>query len=275
MTKRIVTAVCALALFIPICIYSYTIVFPLAMAVLCVVATNEMLGCIGVKKNYIISSISYVIAAAMPLLPSFIDEHTMELEMALCVIYLIGVFTAVVLDKGTLDYTYAASVFMGVFYVCISFTSIVMLREESDFLYLTVFIGPWLSDTFAYFVGRRFGKHKLIPTISPNKTVEGSIGGIVGGSLSITLFGVVVYNLIDKSLTPHYYALAVSGIVISVISQIGDLAASAIKRRFGIKDFGFVFPGHGGVLDRFDSVLLTAPVVYIISQLPIVSGRLI
>ena len=275
MLKRTITAVVAIALFIPVCVFSDTIIFPIVMALLSAVGVFEMLGCVGVRKHYIISALSLILGAAMPLIPYFTDENTIEIECALCVLYLIGVYATDVFSKGKLDYTISASTFMGVFYIAVSFTCITLLRENGKYLYLFVFIGPWVSDTFAYIFGRLLGKHKLIPEISPKKTIEGSIAGIIFSAAAFALYGFIINRYFDSSANTSYLLLVISGALVSVISQLGDLSASAVKRRFGVKDYGFIFPGHGGVMDRFDSVIMTAPILYIISCLPMTSGFLI
>lgn len=274
MLKRTITAVVAIALFIPVCIYSDTVVFPAVMALLSVIGVFEMLGCVGVRKHYILAGISLVFGA-MPIVPFFAGESTLKIIAALCVVYLIAVYATDVFSKGKLDYTLSSSTFMGVFYIAVSFTSIVLLRGEGKYLYLLVFIGPWVSDTFAYIFGRLLGKHKLIPEVSPKKTVEGSVAGIVFAALSYVLYAFIISKNFDTTATPNYIVMAVSGALVSIVSQVGDLSASAVKRHFGIKDYGLIFPGHGGVMDRFDSVIMTAPILYIISQLPITAGFLI
>lgn len=118
-----------------------------------------------------------------------------------------------------------------------------------------VFIIAFATDTFAYFSGRFFGKHKLCPRVSPKKTIEGAVGGLMGTVLAC---GVFAYFLMPDAL----YSLMVLGAVGSVVAQMGDLTASMVKRWTGIKDFGNLMPGHGGVLDRFDSIIFTAPLVY-------------
>ena len=166
----------------------------------------------------------------------------------------------VVMSRNTVNFTHAATVFASAFYITFSFCGIVYLRDfDNQYIYLLVFIGSWITDTFAYFTGRLFGRHKLIPDISPKKTVEGSIGGIV--------FCVAAFVGYDYIIGIEYIGviwLVLSGIVVSIVSQIGDLSMSAIKRQHDIKDFGRVFPGHGGVLDRFDSVLAVSSVMTMI-----------
>ena len=118
-----------------------------------------------------------------------------------------------------------------------------------------IFIISFGTDTFAYISGNLFGKNKLCPEISPNKTIEGSIGGIIGSTL--LSFGYAVYFQLGP-----IWKIIILGIICSILSQLGDLIASKIKRATGIKDFGYIIPGHGGVLDRFDSIIFTAPVIY-------------
>jgi phosphatidate cytidylyltransferase len=127
-------------------------------------------------------------------------------------------------------------------------------------LILIAVVGPWISDSGAYFAGRFFGRHLLFPTLSPKKTVEGSLGGLL---LTVLVVAPISYQLLDFNLTE---ALVIAAGV-SVFSQCGDLFESALKRILDVKDLGKVFPGHGGVLDRIDSLLFTAPAVYYISLL--------
>ena len=116
-----------------------------------------------------------------------------------------------------------------------------------------VFIVAWVCDTFAYFTGRLFGKHKLAPNLSPKKTIEGSIGGIVFAVAACLVYGLIIEAATD--LSANYIVLGLLGLVLSVFSQIGDIWASLIKRERGIKDYSRMLPGHGGVMDRFDSIL--------------------
>jgi phosphatidate cytidylyltransferase len=132
------------------------------------------------------------------------------------------------------------------------------------YIYLLIFLGAWVCDTFAYFTGKFLGKHKLIPEISPKKTIEGSIGGIVFTIGAFVLYGFIVNKNFGDEIKLSYILLVVLGLASSIISQVGDLVASAVKRQYDIKDYGKLFPGHGGVLDRFDSVMLVAPITYVI-----------
>lgn len=128
-----------------------------------------------------------------------------------------------------------------------------------------IFLSSWGCDTCAYCVGVLFGKHKMAPKLSPKKSVEGGVGGIAGAALLGALFAFLMNRWGGAQANPlHYAVICGSG---GVISQIGDLAASAIKRNHDIKDYGKLIPGHGGILDRFDSVIFTAPVIYYLTML--------
>lgn len=143
-------------------------------------------------------------------------------------------------------------------------SAIVRLRclENGAFYVLVPFILSMVPDSGAYFVGRAMGKHKLAPVISPNKTVEGAVGGLITGALAMVLYGLIL-QLIFKFEVNYFFAV-IYGILGAVISIFGDLTFSAMKRQVGIKDFGNLLPGHGGVLDRFDSTAFVAPLVEVL-----------
>lgn len=124
-----------------------------------------------------------------------------------------------------------------------------------------IFISSWICDTCAYLVGMCIGKHKLAPVLSPKKSIEGAIGGILGSALVGALYGFFVVESVVKEQQITWIFVLISALG-AVISQVGDLAASAIKRNQNIKDYGKLIPGHGGVMDRFDSVIFTAPMIY-------------
>ncbi|MCR5330966.1 MAG: phosphatidate cytidylyltransferase [Lachnospiraceae bacterium] len=155
-------------------------------------------------------------------------------------------------------------IFFGLFYVAFTLSCIFRLRISAGGAYTVwlIFIGSWGADTSAYLVGRKIGRHKIVPVLSPKKSLEGFIGGVVGA----VLIGIIYALIFKKQLSAYFaspvIAFAVISAVASVVSMIGDLAASAIKRNKEIKDYGRLIPGHGGILDRFDSVIFIAPIVY-------------
>lgn len=138
------------------------------------------------------------------------------------------------------------------------------LFQQSQIFFI-IFAGllcAWLNDTFAFFVGRKFGKHKLAPNISPKKSVEGAIGGIVITTLFCLAFFFIFDYFFFKNDTIKWWMVLPSAIILCTVSICGDLSASVIKRNFGEKDFGTIFPGHGGIMDRFDSYSFVMPVLY-------------
>jgi phosphatidate cytidylyltransferase len=152
---------------------------------------------------------------------------------------------------------------LGMIYVSFLFSFIVLTRNlvNGGYYIWLIFIGAWATDTAAYFTGRFFGKIKMLPAVSPNKTLEGSIGGVVGSLLATVLYGLILNNAGYIGVIPIYHFMII-GILSGIISQLGDWTASAIKRYTKIKDYGKLFPGHGGVLDRFDSIIFIAPLIY-------------
>lgn len=147
------------------------------------------------------------------------------------------------------------------FYVGIFFSFILLLSnmENGRYFLWVIFISSWGCDTLAYYFGRYLGKHKLIPKVSPKKTVEGAIGGLLGSILGCTLYGYIIARF--GIVIPLYHYIII-GLLGGIIGQCGDLVASSIKRHAGVKDYSNIIPGHGGILDRFDSILLVSVVIY-------------
>lgn len=157
--------------------------------------------------------------------------------------------------------------FFCAFYPTVLFSFVYLTRELTDGIYLVwlIFISSWICDSCAYLVGMALGKHKLAPVLSPKKSIEGAVGGVVGSALVGALFAWLLLLPRTGDANVIWQIALISGVG-AVISQVGDLAASAIKRDHQIKDYGKLIPGHGGIMDRFDSVLFTAPIIYYLSM---------
>lgn len=153
--------------------------------------------------------------------------------------------------------------FFGMFYVAVMLSYVYQTRmlPQGAFIVWLVFICSWGCDTCAYCVGMLFGKHKMAPKLSPKKSIEGAVGGVIGAALLGVLYAVCM-NHFFASAEANLLQYAIICAVGALISMVGDLAASAIKRNHNIKDYGNLIPGHGGILDRFDSVIFTAPIIY-------------
>ena len=274
MKQRLITAFFGFAVLIPVLIFSDTLALPVAVAFFSALGVYEMLGCVGVRKHLEITIPSMLIAAAGPVAVRYLTVLTDRLSYNLAVIsavsfiYMFYLMCVTVVSKGKKNILDTALVFMTTVYITIGFSSIVMIRDlpNGQFLIYLVFIGAWVTDGAAYFVGRAMGKHKLIPDVSPKKTVEGAVGGVIFCGLSFALYGLIVGQF--SSSTTHYIEIIIAGLIIAVISEFGDLIASLIKRHYGIKDYGTIFPGHGGVMDRFDSIIAIAPFLLMICAYP-------
>ena len=267
MKTRIITAIVAIGILLPVLFFSATPVLPAAMAICSVIAIYEMMSCIGLKKAYMLTVPLYLAALGLPFLVRYAGNlgTVRQAVTAISLAVVLYFFAVLTFSHGKYKPSDVALAFMTAFYILAGFNAIMVLRDYElggKYVYLTVFIGAWVTDTFAYFCGMLFGrggKHKLIPDVSPKKTVEGSIGGIVFCILAMVIYGLIINNVTDFH--ANYPILIVGGLLASVVSQIGDLCMSVIKRAYGIKDYGKLFPGHGGVLDRFDSVLAVSVVL--------------
>lgn len=269
MLTRIVTALVLIPILVAVLIFSHTVVFPIAFALLAAAAVFELLRALGLSRDALISAPAYLIALGLPFAVYLIEPFSKLalLFFGVYVFYLLWLFTVAVLRRGALAFASVASAFVGTLYLTFSFASVSLLRfgvEHGASIYLLIFIGPWVTDTFAYFTGRFFGRHKLIPEISPKKTVEGAIGGTLFCILAFAIFGVIMQRAYGNEV--NYAVLMVSGFLTALVSQVGDLIASLIKREHGVKDYGSIFPGHGGILDRFDSVLAVAPLLFCLAS---------
>ncbi|MDF2840919.1 MAG: hypothetical protein K0Q99_1691 [Clostridia bacterium] len=185
---------------------------------------------------------------------------TIEIFSKLAAFMLIILFTYEIFTRKS-GVTGIVHTLFGFIYVSFLLAHILFINhlENSAILIWLPFLTAWFTDTAAYFTGISIGKHKLCPAVSPKKTIEGAIGGIVGSVILTTAFGVIM-GTYNSEIGIHNFVLI--GLLCGIFSQLGDLAASYIKRNTNLKDFGNLIPGHGGILDRFDSILFTMPVVY-------------
>lgn len=209
---------------------------------------NKILGCAG----YFAAVVYYLLL--------FWGET--EYVTMLTILLLVLVMAVYVFAFPTYRAEQIMTVFFGVFYVAVMLSYVYQTRILPDgaIAVWLIFLSSWGCDTCAYCVGVLIGKHKMAPKLSPKKSVEGGIGGIVGAALLGVIFALAVNYWGNAGVNPLHYAVICG--VGGMISQVGDLAASAIKRNHDIKDYGKLIPGHGGILDRFDSVIFTAPVIF-------------
>ncbi|MBQ8906997.1 MAG: phosphatidate cytidylyltransferase [Clostridia bacterium] len=271
MKQRIITALIGCLVLFPVLFFSGTIVFPIACCLCSLVGAYELLSCFGAKKRIRLAVPTYLYALALPLLSHFLWKEStayyvcfVSIVSFVLILYYFGVC---VFSRNHERFAVLAQLAISVIYVVVGFTTLALLRrlDNGAYLFLLAFIGAWITDIMAYFTGYFFGKHKLCPEISPKKTVEGSIGGALFCVLFFLLYAFILQHFF--SFAPNYLFFGISGFVISVISQVGDLAASVIKRENNLKDFGNILPGHGGIIDRFDSMLPVSPLLLFFVEL--------
>lgn len=212
---------------------------------------------------------SFVFAACVPF---FRTPFFNNISRIACVAFIFALFTIMLAKYRSVRIEEVSMTFVFSLIIPLSLSCLVFVRNECEaplgLFYVLIILGvAWISDAGAYFVGRFFGKHKLAPHISPKKTMEGAIGGIAIGIGGALLVGVIYAYVMQKLQTPvemHYIRLAIVAFFGTILGMLGDLSFSLIKRQCDLKDFGSIMPGHGGVVDRFDSVLFVAPFVYVV-----------
>ena len=255
--KRVLTALIGIAIMVPVSIFSHTLVWPLVMTMLSVIATFEILRAVGIHKKAVFAVPFY----GFSLLPTatwiFFDHRSDLYRIIVAAIFLLFLceFLSILLTKNSVPGEKIYSAIALVSYVVLAFTALTMSRrfDNGEYLFLLIFIGAWVSDTFAFLTGKLLGKHKLCPEISPHKTVEGAIGALVADALFFGLYAFILQQFFHTPAGILQFTLL--GAALSIMGQLGDMFASSVKRYYGIKDYGNILPGHGGVLDRFDSIL--------------------
>lgn len=247
-----------------------TIIFPVFVALLSAIAVWEIEKATGLTNKLIIAS-SIAFSVLIPFLVHFCIDVPVSAVGSIYVV-LVLIFMLLKFEETRFEQAVMA-IFASVCVPC-SFSLMIVFRDihkhfegfakvDGVFFLIFAFFASWMTDIFAYFVGSKLGKHKLCPKISPKKSVEGAIGGVLGAVLlNLLLLFVFDKFFFEEQTALSYAVVAVLSVVLSVVSMFGDLAASTIKRNFGIKDFGKLLPGHGGIMDRFDSALFVMPVLY-------------
>ena len=245
-------------------------ILALGMLILSLIAFRELTKACGVidagQKNNALEEVGYGGIILYYLVVYGIKDPVYWMGM-LAVIFL-GLMFVYVFSFPKFRAEQVMTTFFCAFYAPVLFTFIFLTRNLPNGIYMVwmIFISSWICDTCAYLSGMAIGKHKLAPVLSPKKSIEGAVGGVVGAGLVGALFGWLVLERVfaDQNITWIAAVICAAG---AVISQVGDLAASGIKRNHNIKDYGKLSPGHGGIMDRFDSVLFTAPIIYYLAIL--------
>lgn len=270
MLKRILTAIVALPLVILIFWLNNTLVMMLAMTLVSVLSVAEVLIATKYFSNKGLTAVCMVFVAALPSFLYF-DELIRFFPM-LAGTFLLIMFLIMLYDHENVKFQEISLMAFVAFLVPISLSTVFFLHKKGEFgifYVILAFLIPWISDAGAYFVGSAIGKHKMAPKISPKKSWEGFFGGIATAIISVLVVGFGypwIESMINGSVNfkVNILLLVIVAIVGSVLGVIGDFSASLLKRQCEVKDFGSILPGHGGMLDRFDSMLFAAPFLYFV-----------
>lgn len=262
MLTRILTAAVSLVVFVAVLLLPQW-VFVAAIALIMAVMAHESMDC--AKQSIGVKTVGAI--GALVMIAAFVYEisggsNALLLPAIVATIMLHCIM--VVVEHGKAKYTdiFAGCLFL--IYIVLTMSCVAFCRADFGTGYMMlIFVCAWTTDSGAYFTGSALGKHKLIPHVSPNKTVEGAVGGVIVCMLCCFIYSLIIHRISGAALVSmDSLKLTVIGGMAAVVSQLGDLVASSIKRDTGVKDFGKIFPGHGGFLDRFDSVLFVAPIIY-------------
>lgn len=278
MATRLITAAVGIVLVLGLLFLgeSYPVVITIAIALVTGLMCGELLTAKGLHKNLRVAIPCVLFGIAMPLLCST-DFVFIPLYLFVVILFVTAVLCHKSISAEDTLFAFGGSVLITLSMSSIAYVSCgegglapLLFEKNIDVAFTAFWIVltlavPWFSDSGAYFAGVFLGKHKLCPSISPKKTVEGAVGGLVCGLLSSLLVG-YVFSFIYPGVSINYLPLIIIGLINPIVSIFGDLTFSLIKRSCGIKDFGSIMPGHGGMLDRFDSIILCAPLVFLISQ---------
>lgn len=261
--KRLLTAIIGVPLVILILLAPRSVISVVIMIVSCM-GLHEYYKAVGLADYPDVCILGYIAAFVLSVGSGF----TTGLSLTLVYVYVVILFIFMLLSAKSVGVIHIGMLLLGLVYIPYFLSHITYIRalDFGNFYIWLVFIGAFLTDTCAYFIGCKFGKHKLCPKISPKKSVEGAIAGVVGGGLAFVVYGLIVNTFFSQLLGGghmHIGKLFALGIIAAVMSEIGDLVASSIKRQFNIKDFGAILPGHGGILDRCDSIILVAPTIFL------------
>ncbi len=252
----------ACAVLVLLLIFTPYYVFHIAVAAAGLVALYELYRTFDQTKKWQLMVLGYVFGVLFLMIPVLPGTISTEMMLFLLVVYLMLLSICSVVFHETIKFSDVSRAFFSLVYgvLFIMHLSYIRMMDNGRLLVVLAFLGAWLPDTFAYFAGRFFGKHKLIPQVSPKKTIEGSVGAVLGAVITFAVYGLILQFGFDYRV--NYLWLSLLSLACGVVSQFGDLSASVIKRECGKKDFGNLIPGHGGMLDRIDSLVFIAPLVY-------------
>ena len=267
MKTRVIVAIAAIPILILILVYFPPYILTGAASLISALISFELIRAISPSKGNLRPIIYTIIAALIIPFGAYFDINSFLVPVVLLILMCLVFIEAIVTYNTEKQYPFIlvlASLFGGIL-IPYLLSSVIYLRvlDNGRYLVLLPIICAFITDAGAYFTGTICGKHKAFPQVSPNKTIEGCIGGIVLGTLSLPIYGLILINFMSFEIS-NFWVLFVYGFFGAIICELGDLAFSLVKREFKIKDYGKLLPGHGGALDRFDSMIFTAPAIYLL-----------
>jgi len=271
MKQRLITAAIGLPILLLIILVLPPVVCALAVAACCAIAAYEMLWRTGIVKNIRVVIYAGVAAVATSVWSYLKAEEFVNTEVSYVIcsgiifLFVCALFGELLAFHAKLPFTSVCVAFFSglIFPFLLSALTRLICMDNGRFYVVMAFMLAMIADTGGYFAGRAFGKHKLAPIISPKKTIEGSVGGIVLNIIVLVIYTLVLNKCFGFTRVNYLYAV-IYAVVGAFGSMLGDLSMSVVKRQVGIKDYGIVFPGHGGVLDRADSIMICAPIAEIL-----------
>lgn len=265
--KRIATTVIGLPLVGIVLAFGNKYLVDIVVCIIAIMALHEYFHCFKEQeKNKDLTWIGYIAALSIAFIHVIPQEYVLKTIAAIIPISILVLFAQIIITDMKYNIKDISITFFGICYIVIFLMYIPIIREMTNgkIIIWFVFIAAWGTDMFAYVFGRMLGKHKF-SKISPNKTVEGCVAGTLGAIICMLIYAFVCNQIWDINIS--YITIALIGLILSLVGQIGDFAASSIKRYTGIKDFSNLIPGHGGMLDRIDSVIFIAPFAYFLLML--------
>ena len=267
MVKRIISSVIGLPLVIALLVFGNKYMVDVTISIVAIISLYEYFNAFNEQSNNKnLRWIGYIVAILIAFIHVIPSQYLLNAILAVIPICTLVLFSQIIATDMKYNIKDVAFVFFGICYIigCLIFIPIIRETTNGRIMIWFVFITAWGTDIFAYFIGRKFGKHKF-SKISPNKSVEGCIAGVIGSIICMIIYAIVCNCIFNTDF--NYLTIMLIGFILSLVGQIGDFAASSIKRYTKIKDFGNIIPGHGGILDRIDSVIFIAPFAYFLLQL--------
>lgn len=265
--KRIISSLVGFPMVVLLFLFGNVYIVDIVVSILAIISVYEYTKSFKTsQKAKPISWMCYASCLLIPILHIIPNEYLIYVIAIFVPLVIISLFLHTIITNLKITIIDISVTILGIIYVVLfySFVSMIFGTNNGKFFIWYAILAAWGTDVFAYMIGRRFGKHKF-SQISPNKSIEGCIAGVIGAIVLSVAYTVILNNCFNYTI--NYFVIVIISLILSLVGQVGDFSASSIKRYTGVKDFGNLIPGHGGILDRFDSLIFIAPVAYFLLML--------